>query len=194
VALLAWSLAYWLDQELWRWIGLLSLAPGFVAFAVVTLQLQRKRRRRVPDVTLRFWRIGMFSMLAAVALWSVDQLKPDWTDAASYPLALGVLWIVGFALSVVNGMLYKIVPFLVWLHVQSRHPPRGSVPNMKEIIGDAAARRQAWTHEIALALLLCATLQPGLFLYPAAVVSGLSSALLGWNLVGAWRVYRRFAR
>jgi hypothetical protein len=65
---------------------------------------------------------------------------------------------------------------------------------MKEIIGDAAARRQAWTHEIALALLLCATLQPGLFLYPAAVVSGLSSALLGWNLVGAWRVYRRFAR
>jgi len=193
-ALLAWSLASWLDVEGGKWMGLLILAPGFAAFATITLQRQHKRRRRVPDVTLQFWRIGMFSVLGAVALWSLAQFEPAWVAAASYPLALGVLLIAGFALSVINGMLYKIVPFVVWLHVQSRNPPRGSVPNMKEIIGDAAARRQAWAHDAALALLLCATLRPDLFLYPAAVASGLSSMLLEWNLFGAWRAYRRFAR
>jgi len=192
-ALMAWSLAYWSGGAPWRWIGLLALAPGFAAFAAVTLRLQRKRRRRVPDVTLRFWRVSMLSLLGATVLWSAAQGKAAWAAAPAYPLALGVLWLVGFALSAVSGMLYKIVPFLVWLHLQSGHPPRGSVPNMKEIIADAAARRQARTHEAALVLLLGAALQPDPWLYPAAAASGLSSALLGWNLFSAWRVYRRFA-
>ena len=44
----------------------------------------------------------------------------------SYGMLLGVLMIVGFAMSVINGMLYKIVPFLVWFHLQSRRGPSGA--------------------------------------------------------------------
>lgn len=35
-------------------------------------------------------------------------------------LAAAVLFIAGFALSVMCGMLYEIVPFLAFLHLQQR--------------------------------------------------------------------------
>lgn len=193
-ALLLWSAGHGLRQAFGQWIGLLGLVTAFTTFAVATLRLQHQRRRRVPDVTLRFWRLAMLSMIGAVVVWGAAQLAPAWAGSPSFPLALGVLWIVGFALSAVNGMLYKIVPFLVWLHLQSRHPPRGSVPNMKQIIADRAAQRQAWLHEAALLLLLLATLKPAWFVHAAAAASGLSAVLLGWNLLGAARVYHRFSR
>lgn len=192
-SLLAWSLSYGFDAGVWRWIAALGLLLAFVLFAWTTLRLQRQRRRRLPDVTLRFWRVGMLSMSAAALLWSSAQLVPEVADAPFYPLLLGLLWIVGFGLSIVEGMLYKIVPFLVWLHLQNRRLPRGTVPNMKEIIEEAAARRQAGFHEAALVLLLAAAVQPAPLIYLAALAGGLSAWLLAWNLAAAWRVYRRHA-
>lgn len=186
-ALLVGSFAYWHSGGSWYWAGVATVLAGFAA---VTLNLQRQRRRRVPDVTLRFWRLGMLSMLCAILLWCVAQFA-GWSSDPSYSLALGSLWLVGFAMSAINGMLYKIVPFLVWLHLQSQARPRGSVPNMKEVIGDTAARRHAAAHEIALALLLCATVWPMAFFYPAIALNSLSAALLGWNLLSALLIYRR---
>jgi hypothetical protein len=192
-ALLAWSAGHWFGQEGLLGAGTLGLAGAFAAFAAMTLRLQQQRRRHVVDVTLRLWRLAMLSMIAAIAVWGFAQVAPAAAAAPSYPLALGVLWIAGFALSAVSGMLYKIVPFLVWLHLQSSHPPRGSVPNMKEIIPDAAARTQAWAHEAGLLLLLSAALKPAWFLHVAAAMNGLAALLLAWNLHRAWRIYLHHA-
>ncbi len=193
IMLLIWSFAVWWAEDHATWVALMGLAPGLAGFALATLALQRKRRRRVPDITSQFWRMGMASLLAASGIWLVAQFSPVLSAAAFYPLWLGMLTIVGFAMSVINGMLYKIVPFMVWLHLQSRRPARGAIPNTKEIIPDKMARRQLRVHIAALALLLCAAVLPNPLVYMAAAAWCVSCALLAWNVFLAYRLYRRLA-
>jgi hypothetical protein len=168
------------------------LAAGFAVFALTTLRLQTQRRRKLPDVSLDFWRGGMSSLLAAIALWLAAQLVPSIGDGQSYAMLLGVLMIVGFAMSLVNGMLYKIVPFLVWFHLQSRRGAAGpKVPNVREVLPEARMRWQMRLHFAALCALLAAVLFPAAFIYPAALLFGASSLWLWLNIVAATRTWQR---
>jgi len=168
------------------------LAAGFASFSLATLWLQSQRRRKLPDVTLNFWRGGMISLLSAISLWLVAQLIPAWGLTQSYGLLLGTLMIVGFAMSVINGMLYKIAPFLVWFHLQSRRGAHGpKVPNVRELLPESRTRRQMWLHFFALGALLAAVLSPSTFTYPAALLFGASNLWLWANLVSVSRTYRK---
>lgn len=171
-------------------IAQVGLAAGILAFALVTLRLQSRRRRKLPDVSLDFWRLGMASLIASVAAWMLARLSPAWADSDAYPLLLGVLFIGGFAVSVVSGMLYKIVPFLAWFHLQAQLQARaGSIPNMKEMIAQRWMRWHFRLHLLACALLGCATISPGLFAMPGGIATGLSAMLLWLNLVTTTRRY-----
>lgn len=168
-----------------------GLAAGILLFAVITLRLQARRRRKLPDVTLDFWRLGMASLIASVTVWIVAQFSPAWADSDAYPLLLAVLFIGGFAVSVVNGMLYKIVPFLAWFHLQAQLQARaGSIPTMKDMIAEGRTRWQFRFH-----LAACGLLAVGLF-WPSLARTGglmlaLSALLLEINLLSA---VRRFFR
>jgi len=190
-ALILWSLSRALAPQaagLTFFLGA-TLAFGLAAFALMTLRLQSRRKRRLPDVTANFWRLGMGCLLLAVALWLLTQRvaipRREWL--------LGMLFIVGFAASVIQGMLYKIVPFLLWLHLRARSI-RGALPNMKEILPDRRTMPQFWIHAAAVVLLAATALAPRWFLYPAAGITALSFAWLGWNLLSAYRVFRRVVR
>lgn len=168
------------------------LAACFATFALTTLRLQAQRRRKLPDVTLNFWRGGMISLLLAIALWLAARLFPPIVISQSYPLLLGVLMIAGFAMSVINGMLYKIVPFLIWFHLQSRRKPGGAtVPNVRLILPESRTRRQMWLHFCAVTTLLAAVWQPEMLSRPAAILFGASSLWLWLNIASAWQIYRR---
>lgn len=194
--LCAVSLAPLTSPLLASWGGSLAaggIAIGFAVFAGVTLYLQAKSRRRIVDVTQQFWRIGMLSLLSAVALWGGAQRVTGIAADSRYPIVLGVLFMFGFAVSVVSGMLYKIVPFLIWFHLQGRLPKGSAVPNMKQIIPGHAARRQMQAHLATLLLLLGSSAWPVL-IYPAALALGFASCLLWLNLFAATRLYLKFAR
>jgi hypothetical protein len=168
------------------------LAMGLATFALITIRLQLKRRRKLPDVTLDFWRVGMVSLLLAILLWLTAQIFPVLQVMQSYDMLLGMLMIVGFAMSVINGMLYKIVPFLVWFHLQSKRGLTGpKIPNVREVLPELRTRRQMWLHFAALGMLLMAVLFPSIFTYPAALLFGASNLWLWLNIVSASRTYRR---
>jgi hypothetical protein len=168
------------------------LAVGFATFALTTLQLQKKRKRKLSDVSLDFWRGGMISLLLAIALWFAAQIFPSIGDMQSYVISLGLLMIVGFAMSVINGMLYKIVPFLVWFHLQSRRGANGpSVPNVRVIMPESRTRPQMWLHFAALCTLFAAIYLPTIFTNPAALLFGASNLWLWLNIVEASRTYKR---
>ncbi|MBI5890723.1 MAG: hypothetical protein HZB47_08610 [Nitrosomonadales bacterium] len=170
------------------------LAAGFAVFALTTLQLQAKRRRKLSDVSLDLWRGGLIGLLSAVALWLAAQLVPAIGELQGYGMLLGVLMIVGFAMSIINGMLYKIVPFLVWFHLQGRRGANGTtVPNVREILPESRSRPQMRLHFAALAVLLAAVLVPAVFAYPAALLFAVSNFWLWLNIVAAGRTYRRVA-
>ena len=164
-----------------------ALAGAILAFAVATLRLQSRRRRKLSDVTLDYWRLGMASLIACVAVWLVAQFWPGWADSDAYHLLLGVLFLGGFAVSVVNGMLYKIVPFLAWFHLQAQLQAKaGSIPTMKEMIAERRMRGQFRLHLAACGLLAGAVLWPQLAIAAGSVLA-LSALLLGVNLLSAAR-------
>lgn len=195
ILLTGWSaaVAIWPDQPAWgRMLPFALICCGLAAFSLATLYLLRQRKRPKPDATTMFWRTGLISLLLCAVLGITGELLPQVSAAPSYPFMIGILFIVGFAYSVINGMLYKIVPFLVWYHLQSRIPGGcGKVPNVKQIVPDHAAEKQFGAYLAALVLLIAATLWPDGLARPAALVFGISSCWLWLNMIGAVCIYRR---
>ena len=192
--LLAWSLSAALAGQSAFFViaaGRLSVLLGFglATFAVMTLWLQHKRRRRLPDVTLYFWRLAMLSLLACVVMAMLA--SAGFGNGPRIELLLGAWMIVGFASSAIHGMLYKIVPFLVWLHLHQTHDIQYALPNMKEIMPDARTLPHLWVHGACLVLISLAILHPGFWVYPAAAAIALSYGWLAFNLVSASRLYCR---
>ena len=158
------------------------LGAALAAFAVFTAWLLTTRKRKEPDATTLYWRLSLGS-LAASALLYLPLAHPQ---AA---LIIGVVFIVGFAMGAVNGMLYKIVPFLLWYHLQhDQRASKGAVPTIRAILPDALARRQFWWHAGALVALLGAVLWPGWLARPACALLAVSSLLLALDL---WRAAQR---
>lgn len=180
-----------------QWVLGVLLMSVCAGFALTTLWLQQHRRRRLPDVTLWYWRVGMLSLLAGGVLWLTGELWPALSAQAYFPLLLGVLMIVGFTVAVISGMLYKVVPFLGWLHLHAqlhtRAERRTRLPTMKDFISERVARRQFHAYLLALILLLGAVLWPAWLVYPAALAWLLACALLWLNVFGAVRMYRRMS-
>ena len=194
LVLCLWSLQLFApDAAAQVWQSGVGLAGVLLAgaFAVATLWLQSRRRRRQADPTLLFWRVAMLSLLAFALSWIAFEALPQLGANLRAPLWLGVLVIPGLFLSVITGMLYKIMPFLNWLHLQQQGGTVMTSPNMKQMIPERAMRGQMWLHFSALGLLLAAVLWPALAI-PAGLAFTASCIWLEWNLVGAARLYARF--
>jgi hypothetical protein len=189
--LLAWTVAGSIDAP---WAAHAAgacealAALALIAFAATTFALQRRRRRRAPDATLEFWALGAASLAGAGIALLAAQAWPDWREHDAYRLLVGTLMLVGFGMSVVCGMLYKIAPFLTWLHLQRTAQSRAS-SHARGVVSDKAARRHARVHAAAVALLIAAIALPALA-RPAGLLLSLSSALLAANLYPLVMAYR----
>lgn len=177
-------------------IGTLLICTASIGFAVATLRIQYKRRRKVPDVTLDFWRLGMASLILSALLYLLLAWLPaTWQDAAQ--ISLGLAFLFGFATSVVSGMLYKIAPFLAWFHLKTQTGAKASaIPNMKEMMPDKLTRLHFRLHLAMLILLLPAPFLPAAaarFATTAGLLLLAAGAIRQWlNLLHARRLFLRF--
>ncbi|TXI77436.1 MAG: hypothetical protein E6Q43_01135 [Dokdonella sp.] len=160
-------------------------------FPVLTLYLQHRSRRARFDATQHYWRIAMLSFLLAAAFGVTGNVLPTLAEWPQGPWLCGVLVLVGGFMSVMNGMLYKIVPFLVWLHLQNLGGGRVIAPTMTKVLAVRQIGGQLYTHLASLILLLTATIWPEALLRPAAIVFLLANAWLLRNLLAAMHFYSR---
>ena len=132
----------------------------------------------------------MVSGLLACAVWLVAHLNAEVDAWQGWPLLFGVLLLFGGFASVVTGMLYKIVPFLVWLHLQNRGAGRVLAPNMKKVLPQKRIDRQLLSHLASCLLLLLAVFWPDWFSYPAGLGLIIANGWLLSNLLYATAIYR----
>lgn len=135
----------------------LILSMELVFFSSYTLLLINQRKRKLPDVTINFFRLSLFSLLLVIALWWIVHL---WTNTyldqykTQFELTLGLLLIYGLAASAIIGMLQKIVPFIIYLNLQNlsfKHPESMSVKprlvlHMKQVISIEQSQTQFIFH------------------------------------------------
>ncbi|TAN29926.1 MAG: hypothetical protein EPN31_05480 [Castellaniella sp.] len=179
----------------------LLLAGGYAVWAGVTLHRLWTRKRPAPEATTLYWYAAMASLLACTALW----LRFSPGRATQPELALGTLMIVGVFGSAIQGMLYKIVPFLLWKHAQEALEIPGSdpariraclkrLPKMVQYIPAGRARAQWVAHVVVILSWTIAALGGTAAGYAAGPLLLLSAAGLSWNLAAAlWR-YRSATR
>ena len=191
VTLLLWSVQLGGQSPAWQqWVWRAGLAVG-AGFAGVTLWLQQRRRRRVSDPTLLFFRGAMVCMIGLLLSAVVMTLVPSVAEHPRLPYWLGVLALPGVFVSAINGMLYKIVPFLNWLHLQRLMGIGMLPPNMKEMIAERAMVAQMRVHFAAVIFLLAGAIMPEIARV-AGLVFAISCAMLGRNLIQAARFFRNF--
>ena len=181
----------------WQPVAALALPLTLMAailYASVALKVLMARKRKLVDYTVRFWQLGLSQLITAslLALGLIFTEGDTWR--APVELLLGLVFTLGFVLSVMLGMLQKIAPFLIYLHLQRKalaNPQAVMVklPHMKALI---TTERSRWQYRLQLVLL------PSIYLAPwapwMAVVAGLlmvaAFGWLGYCLWGAWRQHQ----
>ncbi|HEX8989329.1 MAG TPA: hypothetical protein VF816_15330 [Rhodocyclaceae bacterium] len=191
VVLGIWSLQLVVPGDAWpRLVLPMGLATGAV-YAATTLVLQARRRRKVGDPTLSFFRVSMICLvlLALFGIWfGIDREAADDPRAAVW---LGLLAIPGVFVSAIAGMLYKIVPFLNWLHLQRLAGLGTMPPSMRDMIPEGAMYGHLRLHVTAILALLASVAVPALT-RPAGLLFAAACAWLGVNVAHGVRAYLRF--
>ena len=154
-----------------------ALTLELIFFSFYTLLLISRRKRKIADVTIRFFRLSLAALLLTIVLWWLFELFAERFPqlAVHSDFIIGILLIYGFAISAIMGMLQKIVPFLIYLNLQKlsfKHPDSMSVKprliaNMKELINARQSTIQLRLHFSSLVLLLVS-----LYLLPVVWLAG----------------------
>lgn len=189
--LVFWSFGVLAD---WPWLvrsAQALIAALGIAFAGLTMRLQAKRRRARADATYRYWQFGLATSVLALFMLLTAAIWPSATELERWTAIFGILLVAGGFMSFIVGMLYKIIPFLAWLHLQNCGQAKIPAPNMNKILPELDMQRQRKAYLVAIACLLGAALQPDWFSRPAGLAFAIANLWLWWNLLSAARRYRQ---
>ena len=149
-----------------------AIAAVLFSFALATLYLQRVSRRKIRDAHRDFWRLAAFNLLLTLCFWIAAGI----TGKPVFDLLTGAVFLLGFAMAAVTGMLLKIIAFLIWLHLQAvneglRAGGRAGfiVPKMKRIIADRKSDALLINLTLAELTVIGAILFPAWLSIPAAI-------------------------
>ncbi len=196
--LVAGSSLSWVDHSMLWLGGAWTLGAVLGTFGVSCLVMLGKRSRRIPDATLRAWRVAITSFLCVLGLLALTQIAPlPAMIHVRLQLAAALLLLFGVIQIVILGMLLKIVPFLAWTHLQNLcgldFEKLMLVPHMHGFIPSLSGRRLVHLQAFSALGLALAPLF-NLLHYPALALLGISQLWGALLIARAWIVYRRVAR
>lgn len=183
VIILIASLGFFIENAFWLTLtGRFVIAVLLIAFAIKTILKLRSRRRPIVDTTILYWYTSMSFLILASVLFVLEAIFTTSFLMQFCVLAFGA----GFALSVIFGMLYKIVSFLVWFHLSNMG--HFDIPTMRDLVPEKKTRLQFNLFAVSLACMFVGVLIPILFKVAGALFI-LSNVLLFKNLLFAVKVY-----
>jgi hypothetical protein len=151
----------------------------FIIYAFTTIYRLYQRRRPTSDATVWFWRLGMICLIVTSSAILIDTTF----------LEIKYISFVGFVLSIIFAMVYKIVPFLIWFHLSTQGYMEA--PMMHDVIHPEVAKIHFYIH-ISLLSLLIINIFLDIFMLKILldILLVLSFGLLLYNLLYAINKYR----
>ncbi|MDP5239280.1 hypothetical protein Q9Q94_07050 [Uliginosibacterium sp. 31-16] len=158
LALLLGSAAAWLETGWLASAACVLLTLLGLGFGILTAQRVRASKRGERDAFHWGWLgVAAISVLLAV-LGALAHFSPD----PRWSVVFGVLALAGLGGGTVSVMLYRIVPFLIWLHWQRANKARARLPLLHQIVPERWQRVQLASELMALVLLCLAAFVPAL--------------------------------
>jgi len=186
VWLITIGLFLWLTLNIFEFYPVLAkvwVANFFWAFVTTVWIKLNKRRRPISDVTVYYWRTAAIFMTLGTFSWAINEFYND-----EYVSMVSILIGGGFILSIMIGMLYKIVPFLVWFHLNSMGYM--SIPTMNEMINKKLSKIQFYMFVVALVGFMFSYYIPSI-LAISALIFIVSMLILEYNIIQPVLIYRR---
>jgi hypothetical protein len=102
------------------------------------LFLLNKRKRKIPDTTIYFWKLSAISIFVVSILYVIPEHVLSTNIVKKKIMLLTAIFIFFYVLSIIQGMLLKILPFLSYTHLQQRCLTNFSamhlIPHMHELL------------------------------------------------------------
>ncbi len=147
-------------QQPWRLGFAFAILAALAFYGWELRAILRACKRRTMDwgVTYFLTAVAMLFplFLLAIALSFPSLPANDFTGRLES--AYGFLGFVGFVSFAVIGMLYKIIPFLIWFGIYSKHIGRSRVPALVEMYSAPLQAAGYWIYLAGLAVTMTATL------------------------------------
>jgi hypothetical protein len=127
----------------WSWVRIIALIASFVSIGLYGYQtwlIYQTRARKAHDIYARTMYVGYGSLAVSLLLGIVTLFS------SSEQIVLAASWflILGFFSYLINGHLYKIVPFLVWFERYSPLVGKQKVPMLGEMLPERRSEWQFW--------------------------------------------------
>lgn len=177
----------WLFSALpFGWVFDAVIGLLLVGFVVTTAKRLHQRKRRVSDVSIWFWFAGLALLILAIgAYWGYTVFEYVSLEIMAL-MAFGL-----FALAIILGMMGKIVPFLVWFHLNASGYME--TPIMSTIIPQKRLKLTFWLFTASTLLALSSAFHPELLRVAGVGSIGLFGVVL-FNLITAARLYRHISK
>ncbi len=155
-----------------------------IIFALYGLNSLNNRKRLVSDVTLWYWKFSFYSLIVSMLIFVTQFYKSD--------SLLAIIFIFGFLYPLLQGMIYKIIPFLSWFHLSSRG--YFSIPNLREYIKEDSIKVQFYIYVSSFCFFVLSIFFNQLFLYIASSLFMISNLMFLFNMITAILKYRKISK
>ena len=164
-------------------IAMPILSLCHAVFALVLLYVIRKRKRKIPDTSVRYWQLAAISLLLASLLYFIPNSLWMSYLPIDKNLLLAALFIYAYLMSIIQGMLLKILPFLSYTHLQQRCLVDFSaiqfIPHMHEFLNKKHSQWLFRIHLISSFFLILVVFQSALYwLFGLALLLEFSGLLI----------------
>jgi hypothetical protein len=146
-----------------------------IIFAYYGLQSLNNRRRNVFDVTLWYWKFSLYMLIVAMIIYALDNKENQ--------ILLVIVFAFGFLFSLLQAMVYKIIPFLAWFHLSSKG--YFDIPTLRDFIKEDAIKIQFFIYLSSLLFFVLSIVINHDFIYIAASLFFVSNLFLLINFIVA---------
>jgi len=154
-----------------------------ILFAYYGLKSLNNRRRPVFDVTLWYWKFSLSMLFISQIIWSIDIFESNYI--------LAIVFAFGFLYSLLQGMVYKIIPFLAWFHLNSKGYFK--LPTIREFIEEKYIKLHFFIHLFSIIFFVASYFENSL-IYMASILFFISNIIFLINCIVAIKKYSSIAK